>query len=291
MRRLLLLLLLAAVAVGACGGSATATPGALARTADPVAAPATPSPTGPPASPLSASWVSPRAGAKVTTYTVDLSAQPDAQLRKSDVKEVVFRATWSDRTKVACSAAKPAAAGTWSCKANLLKLGIPPGRVTFSFDITDNSGRVAKAPAGTRRVTYAVAPPKPTKAGMQFVKSQGITWVYRVTWSEPAGYASRFRLYFVRGCPNFPKSPTGTPCLTEHTPLRQGVLEPVATAAGTARSLTFSLESTGACVMMNDLFCDTIGAVVLGADNSSGESVLSIVKSAKVVPDWRYYHP
>jgi len=42
---------------------------------------------------------------------------------------------------------------------------------------------------------------------------------------------------------------------------------------------------------MNDLFCDTIGAVVLGAFNSSGESVLSIVKSAKVVPDWKYYHP
>jgi hypothetical protein len=308
MRQIAVLALAAALVgtLGACSG-ATPTPQIVYVTPAPTPTP-TPTPTPvstPTATPMptpaptptptpvtvTASWISPRASAKVTTYEVNLSVRPNDQPGGVTVAKIVFRAAWSDRTKVACSAAQPAAGGAWSCTADMVKLGIPPGKVAFSFDVTDSSGRVQKAPADSRTVTYAVPPPKPTEVRMTLVKNVGFTWVYRVTWSEPDGYASRFRLFYVKGCPNYPKSPTGTPCLAEHTPLGQGVLTPVASAEGTARSLTFRRDDTGACVMQNGLFCDTIGAVVLGADNSFGESVLAIVKSAKVGPDWKYYRP
>jgi len=279
-----------AMAVGACA-TATTSQTAPTKTATPKVGDETPSPALPSAHAVTATWTSPKAGAKVTTYKVKLSVRPNVQPGGVAVAKIVFRAAWSDRTKVACSAVKPAASGAWSCMADMVKLGIPPGKVAFSFDVADSSGRIQKAPTDSRTVSYAVVPPEPTKVGMKLVKNAGFTWVYRVTWSEPDGYASGFRLFYVKGCPNYPKSPKGTPCLAEHTPLGQGVLTRVASAKGTARSLTFSRDDTGACVMENGLFCDSIGAVVLGAYNSYGESVLAIVKSATVVPDWRYYRP
>jgi hypothetical protein len=79
------------------------------------------------------------------------------------VTKVVFMVAWGSHDPVqACTATSPDDAGTWTCKANLWQSGAALGKVTLSFDVSSNTGDVARSPDGTRRVTFAAKPPKPT---------------------------------------------------------------------------------------------------------------------------------
>jgi hypothetical protein len=133
-----------AVALAACGSTAP--------TAAPTTAPAI-APTPSPAPALAASWTSPASGAMLTTSTLELSAMASTSPATASVESVSFTVAWGSTTKSACTAAK-ASGGVWSCTADMWRLGAPVGRVTLAFDVTDGSGAVTRAPAGTRTVDY-----------------------------------------------------------------------------------------------------------------------------------------
>jgi len=111
---------------------------------------------------LSGTWVAPKDGAKLTSSTFTLSARPSVTPATLSIAKVAFSVAWGSTIKPACSATKAGSGGVWSCTADLRKLGAPLGKLTVSFDVTDSAGDVARAPAGTRTVTFAAPPPKPT---------------------------------------------------------------------------------------------------------------------------------
>ena len=75
--------------------------------------------------------------------------------------EVTFKVAWSPAHSPGCSSKKPSSAGTWSCTVDLLKAGVPPGKLKASFDVLDASGKASTNLAPTRTITYAAVPPKP----------------------------------------------------------------------------------------------------------------------------------
>ena len=175
------------VVVAACGAASTspspipaaASPGAISPLATPVppshsSAPPTPAAgrTGAPTSAaldLGGTWVMPKAGARLTSYTTTLSARPTATgPGVTTFTKVVFSGTWAGAEKsVMCKATRPANSGAWSCRANLLALGVPPGKVTFSFDVYGEGVPVVRSPDGSRRVTYAVPPAEADRHTME----------------------------------------------------------------------------------------------------------------------------
>ena len=74
--------------------------------------------------------------------------------------EVTFKLAWSG-SFAGCSSKKPSSTGTWSCTVDLLKSGVPPGKLKASFDVLDQSGKASANLAPTRTITYAAVPPKP----------------------------------------------------------------------------------------------------------------------------------
>jgi hypothetical protein len=197
--------------------------------------------------------------------------------------KVVFSATWAGATpKVMCKATEPGTGGAWTCKANLLTQGVPPGAVTFSFDVYGAGVPVARSPAGPRQVTYAVAPPKPTNASLAYLgtrrASDGeVVGRYRVRWSAPAGYADEFLLYNSWECPRDSKlKNVGTPCFVAGTPVDVSRLELLVKTAGDARSVN---------VRLTEYECGpSYGSILLRAVNPYGESTFAIVEAA-AVPD------
>ncbi len=117
----------------------------------------------PPAAPaITASWVAPKDGARLATSSLALSAKAAVTPSTLSVARVAFSVKWGSTTKLACPAASAGPGGVWSCKVDLWKLGAPLGKLTVSFDVADSAGDPpAKAPAGTRAVTFAAAPPTP----------------------------------------------------------------------------------------------------------------------------------
>ncbi len=110
----------------------------------------------PPAAPtITASWVAPKDGAKLTTSALTLSAKPTVTPTTLSIAKVAFSATWGSTSKAACAATKAGSGGVWSCAVDLWGLGVVPGTVTFSFDAMLSDGSTVKAPAGTRRATLA----------------------------------------------------------------------------------------------------------------------------------------
>ncbi len=259
------------------------------RTASPDATASAPAPAPPPMtdpSPeplvLGGTWVKPKAGGRLTSYTTTLSARPTAAGDGvTTFTEVVFSADWAGAAKkTACKATKPGRNGAWSCKANLLALRVPPGNVTFSFDVAGVGVPVAHSPDGARQVTYAVKPPRPTNTRLQqieqpdFVNGDNHPLLHRVRWSAPAGYADEFLVYETFECPRpSTKENNGKPCFVAGTPVDTSRLELRAKAAGDARSVKVSLWE-GECVAGH-------GTILLRARNAYGKSVFAIVDAAR----------
>lgn len=166
-----------------------------------VAAPvATPTP----APVVSGTWVAPTDGAKLTTSTLTLSAKPAVTPPTLSSSKVAFSVAWGSTTKAACSATKAGSGGVWSCTVDLWKLGATLGKLTVSFDVTDSAGDVAKAPAGTRSVTFAAPPGAPTNVTMQVdwtscpVGGSAPCAIY-IRWHDASLIESGYRIY-VREC-------------------------------------------------------------------------------------------
>jgi hypothetical protein len=240
--------------------------------------------------PLSASWVKPAADAKITGYGLELTASTVGV-----ASEVTFKVAWSG-SFAGCSAKKRSAAGTWSCTVDLLKAGVPPGKLNASFDVLDAAGKASTNLAPTRTITYAAVPLKPvTTYKMVSAKAakDGLSTVQtdKITWTEPAGYASEFRLYGVKGCPNASSKTDGQPCLVEHTSLPKGSLELVKKMSGSTRSVTLTHTiPEGECG--GTIWCGAthgdFGALVLAAYNAYGQSTFAIVLSTDVCYECTY---
>ena len=240
--------------------------------------------------PLSASWVKPAADANVTDYKLELMASTVGV-----ASGVTFKVSWSG-SFAGCSAKKPSTSGTWSCTVDLLKTGVPPGKLDASFDVLDASGKAATNLAPNRSITYAAVPPKPVttyKMVSEKAAADGLSTVQtdKLTWTEPAGYASEFRLYGVKGCPNASSKTDGQPCLVEHMSLPKGSLELVKKMSGSTRSVTLTHTiPEGECG--GTIWCGAthgdFGALVLAAYNAYGQSTFAIVLSTDVCYDCTY---
>jgi hypothetical protein len=293
--------LVVTVVVAACGAASTSpspSPAATTRgTALPLAtlvppsrSPATPTPaaerTAAPTSAaliLGGTWVSPKAGVTLTSYTTSLSARPTASgPGVTTFTKVVFSATWAGaEEKVMCTATKPGSGGAWTCKANFLALEVPPGTVTFSFDVYGEGVTTASSPDGPRAITYAAPPPKPTGADLTQIKPPDFengdnTGTYRVDWSAPAGYVDEFLVYYTEECPRpSTEANAGAPCFVAGTPVDISQLELLAKAPGNARSIGVRV-SEGDCLGIE-------GSILLRARNAYGTSTFAIVKAAPVI--------
>ena len=260
-----------------------ATPTATETTAGTEAQQSTTAPTAEPIVP-GGTWVKPSAGGTVTSYTTTLSAKPTATGDGvTTFTNVVFSATWAGAAKkTACNATVPGETGAWSCQANLLALGVPPGKVTFSFDIVGAGVPIAHSPDGPRQITYAVKPPRPTNTRLQqieqpdYERGDDHPLLHRVRWSAPAGYADEFLVYETFECPRPPtKENSGKPCFVAGTTVDTSRLELRAKAAGDARSVK---------VRLTEYECGpSHGTILLRARNPYGKSVFAIVEAASVM--------
>jgi hypothetical protein len=263
------------------------TPGATSREATATAETPTSEPTiDPTPEPLvlGGTWVQPKPGGRVTSYSMTLSARPTATGDGvTTFTKVVFSATWTGAArKVACKATEPGKNGVWGCKSNLLALGVPPGKLTLSFDVFGVGVPVARSPDGPRRVTYAVRPPRPTRTRLQqleqpdFDRGGNLATLHRVRWSAPAGYADEFLVYETFECPRpSTRKNSGKPCFVAGTPVDTSKLELRAKASGDARSVK---------VRLTEYECGpSHGTILLRARNSYGKSVFAIVEAAPII--------
>jgi hypothetical protein len=233
---------------------------------------------------LAGSWVTPDAGARLTSYTTTLSARPTATgTGVTTFTRVVFSATWEGGSKkTACKATKPGKHGTWACKANLLTLGVPPGKVTFSFDVVGVGVPIARSPDGPRRITYAVKPPRPNNTRLQQIEQPDTVHgddhplLHRVRWSAPAGYADQFLVYETFECPRpSTRENSGKPCFVAGTPVDTTKLELRARAAGDATSVK---------IRLTEFECGpSHGTILLRARNANGASAFAIVEAAPIM--------
>ena len=234
---------------------------------------------------LGGAWLSPKADAHLTSHAVTLSAKPTASgPGATTFTEVVFWATWTgSKTTGVCTATKPSDKGAWTCTADLLSRGVPPGPVSFSFDVHGVGVSVARSPAGPRDVTYAVPPPKPLNArwkeiGTPTSSGEEVTRTYRVRWEAPAGYADEFIMYETWECPRYSKRNDGTPCFVAGTPVDTSKLQLWTTARGDARSVKVSETGSEGCGPLH-------GSILLRARNAFGNSAFAIVEATQV--DWQ----
>ena len=296
-RRSILALLTVIPLLAACG---TAAPShapslGLTDTAQPSPAPSLPSsaatfaaPSGSSPTPsvltLSGTWVHPKAGERLAAYTVTLSAKPSGSgPGVTTFTEVAFSAAWAGAPmRTVCAATEPGTGAVWSCRASLLALGVPPGKVTFSFDVHGGGVPAAQSPDGFRTVTYAVPPPRPTNAGLAQISPPAFengenTGTYRVNWTAPAGYADQFLIYYTEECPRPSTAQNaGKPCFVAGTPVDVSRLELLAKTDGGART---------ARVLIPESQCEGIyGSILLRARNESGNSPFAVVFAAPVSP-------
>jgi murein DD-endopeptidase MepM/ murein hydrolase activator NlpD len=213
---------------------------------------ATPTPTPTPeVMVVSGTWVAPKDGAKLTSPTLKLSAKASFDAATVSVSNLAFTVSWASTTKKACTATKADSSGVWSCKVDLWKLGAPLGKLAVSFDATSDTGDVAKAPAGTRTVTFAAPPPQPAgttwtrtgyTSGDPFVANKPDTIHFRATWKEPEGAATKFLIYGLTKCLRYASSNDGGPCIVKGMPLNMRDLELLATVGGDKRSARIKVE-------------------------------------------------
>jgi hypothetical protein len=250
-----------------------------------------PTPTGPPtAAPtpeplvLGGTWVRPAQSARLTAYTTKLSARPSGTGDgDTTFTDVAFSVAWAGgHKKVACKATVPDDDRVWTCEADLLALGVPPGAVTFSFDVHGVGVPAARSPDGRRHVTYAVAPPRPTKTRLVQLERPDLDGgdnsaiLHQVRWAAPAGYADEFLVYETTECPRKATRKTnGTPCFVAGTPVDTSLLELRGKTSGSARSVKIRLAEAE-CGPSH-------GTILLRARNSYGKSVFAIVDAAPII--------
>ena len=230
-------------------------------------------------------WVTPKAGASISSSRTTLAAKPSAGgPGEITFRKVVFRLRpKGGEETVACTARTPDDDGTWSCTADLLALGVPPGDLRLDFDIVAEGTTTAQSPDGVRKVTYAVVPPRPSAArwadiGEQQTGRFEITHSYRVRWSAPRGYATEFVLYDTWECPRDSARRVGQPCFVPGTPVDVSALSVLGRADGDARSMQVQIAFPE---------CGpAYSTVLLRARNAYGNSPFAIVEAA-VVPDPR----
>ena len=235
---------------------------------------------------LDGTWVMPTAGATLTSSRTTLAARPTGSgPGETTFTKVVFSGTWAGGAKTTlCKATRPADTGDWRCQADLLARGVPPGKVTFSFDVFGVGVPAARSPDGPRRVTYAVRPPKPTDTrwrslgGVAATPNGESAEIYRLRWSAPTGYADAFLIYNTWECPRDSKKNAGKPCFVAGTPVDLSQLELLQKAPGDARSEKLSM-STGECG-------PAYGTILMRARNAFGASAFTVVDAA-LVPDPR----
>ena len=146
----------------------------------------------------------------------------------------------------------------------------------------------ATAGAATRVVALAVGvPPRPTGVTLRTVKvthfaGGGGRATFRISWHEPAGAATRFRVIGLLSCVNELARTNGKPCVVAHMHLRARDLRVIATYGGSVRAATITVRLFGE-ITTNALWgnSDYFG-ILLGAYNSHGESILAIAASSKV---------
>jgi hypothetical protein len=227
-------------------------------------------------------WVSPADGGRLTSYRVTLAARPEAPSSGAGPDtSVAFNVAGADgRTMAACTATAPDALGAWSCRANLLALGVPPGEVELSFDVRRTGKPVDRSPVGSRTVTYAPAPPKPTNVSMVQVTPPAFEngdnlGTYEVTWSAPTGYADEFLVYYTEECPRPSNRRTaGKPCFVPGTPVDVSQLVLLGAAPGDARTIRVQVPESD---------CEGVyGSVLLRARNAWDRSSFAIVQAGRV---------
>lgn len=141
-------------------------------------------------------------------------------------------------------------------------------------------------PAPSPSTASGAVPPMPITKFASISKTTNAdgseTDVDRITWTEPAGVATEFRLYGVTKCLNESAKTDGQKCLVAHMTLPAGTLKLIQTVSGTTRSITMThVVPQGECG--NDLWCTTgYFALVLGAYNAYGHSVFAIPVSSEV---------
>jgi hypothetical protein len=279
-------LAIGAIVVGAACGDAprasTGTSGPSAATTAPSVSAASSTPSAAPSPDVKTAWASPSAGATVDVDTVRVSALIGSGVAPA---KVAFWATSGGHRATICSASKEDSDGFWSCKADLRKSGMRPGAVTVGFNVTTSAG-IDKDPAGTRKLTWAVAPSAPT--GVHYKLTPGESRVtVKVSW-DPASVAGAdaVELYGLMECLAPPKS-TGKPCIVRGTSLASATLERFARVKPKAGSTSWTevpyefTTALGNHATNNDLGTySEYYALLVVAVNKYGKSRFIIAKSA-----------
>lgn len=287
-RRLAIVLSIAIVATG-CDQGNDAPRASAGQPTSSLAPAAPPTPSVAPVEPT-IEWTSPTKNARIAAYEVDVAVHAIAP----DLRRIEFAVSWNGGSAEACTAVGPDKAGVWSCHANLLRAGVPPGPVTFTVKAFDTGERVVAALKQSLQATFAVAPPRPGSVKVEFVSAVEdvdepglIIEVQRIRWTAPEGYATEFRLYGVTACPNYGPGNDGEPCLLPGTPLEKNQMRLIETVDGSERSMTVSNGiPDGLCG--GGLWCSPYYALVLGAFNAYGNSVYAIPASADVCYECTY---
>jgi hypothetical protein len=257
------------ILIAACSTSAT-------PPASVPAAPATSSPS-PSSVAVDTAWIAPKAGARIDSYSLTLSATAPTDT----VRSMKFATVADKRSITLCSAGAPVAGTTWSCTADLLELGIAPGKLSLMFSTVDRAGKIIDEPDGEISVTYAVAPPRPAQTNYAVVKVTNIaatdTDVVEnlATWIEPEGYASTFRVYGVTGCIREAADTDQTPCVLGDTKIPKGALTLLGTLPGTARGMKITERHQG-------IGGGGYSAIVVEASNDYGTSPFGVITSTPV---------
>lgn len=168
----------------------------------------------------------------------------------------------------------------------LLSAAGPAAAFASSTAPTASTGRPATA-AVSPAVTATAVPPRPSHVTLRVVKhveySNGNGYLkIRLTWTEPAGVATRFKVLGLLRCINDNAAHDGKACIGPHQFIRASDLRVLGTYAGTARSATLTIHLIGE-VTTNQLWGRSeFYGLLLGAYNAHGGSVLAIVRSSKV---------
>ncbi len=136
------------------------------------------------------------------------------------------------------------------------------------------------------------ASPKPTPKPTPPPQPAGVTWrrvkdmpgpgaykvtiVFRATWTEPAGAATKFLIYGVTDCLRYSKANDRTPCIVKGMSLDTSKLVLLATASGSARSAAVKVvrdEGEGP---------DPYWSYLIRAVNAAGNSKFTILEPGEV---------
>jgi hypothetical protein len=275
-----------AVVAAACGNPPAVSPGTSgpsAATTAPSVPVASSAPSATPSPDLRTAWASPESGATVDVDAIRVSALLGGGVAPA---KVAFWATSGGHRATICSASKADGDGFWSCKADLRKSGMRPGAVTVGFNVTTSAG-VDKDPAGTRKLTWAVAPSPPAGVHYKLVPGRESRVTVRVSW-DPASVAGAdaVEVYGLMECLAPPKS-TGKPCIVRGTSLESATLERFARVKPKAGSTSWTevpFEITTA--LGNHATTGDLGtyseyyALLVVAVNKYGKSRFIIAKTA-----------